>query len=347
MLLAVCIPTHHGRAAQLRRALESIRSGIVADERIEVCISDNASTDETAEVVAEFAEAIGGRVRYQRHAEDRGFTSNLLAAVALSEARWCWLLGSDDRVAPGGVAEVAALVERHPDAAGATLNRSHVDRRSPTVVHHDIPQLLPAQPGQERELRGANEILRELGQLHDYISTQVVDRELWLEAAAEAGSEGLVRGRSYPHLLLIALMVRRRPRWTWFPGEVVEQLVGVSSVFEDRTAYDVAAYEVALLVDRSAIWADLFGRWSSLHRSLLTKIWWRHFRLGVLLNHKLDPGFGPASDLRLLGVLPRYFWWMPAFWLAAFPVLLVPGTLLRSLRPMVRAAKERLMRRRA
>lgn len=346
MLLAVCIPTHHGRAAQLRRALDSIAPGVIADERVEVCVSDNASSDETEQVVTGFAELAPGRVRYHRHAENLGFTANLLSAVELAQARWCWLLGSDDLVVEHGVAEVLALVERHPEVAGATFNRSLVDRRHPSVVLHDRPQLLPRDSDRERELRGEREVLGELGQLHDYISTQVVEKELWLEAVAEAGSEALARSRSYPHLLIIAVMVRLRPRWAWYPRELVEQRIGVSSVFDDSPTFDVSLYEVGLLVDRSAIWADLFGSWSFLHRTLLRKVWWRHFSPGVLLFYKLDGSFGATSDLRLLRTLPRYFWWMPTFWVITFPMLLVPGAGLRRVRPALRAAKEGLAARR-
>lgn len=340
MLLAVCIPTHDGRAAQLRAVLDSLAGGL-ADPRVEVCVSDNASLDETAQVVEDFHRRIGGRVSYRRHAENRGFTANLLSAIELAEARWCWLLGSDDLAAHEAVAELLALVERHPDAAGATFNRSLVDRRHPDEVLHDPPRLLPARPRQERELCGEEAIVGELGHLHDYISTQVVDRELWLQATAEAGPEGLAAGLSYPHLVVITLMVRRVPRWVWSPLELVQQQVGTSSVFDDRADFDVAAYEVKLLADRSSVWADLFGRWSALHRTLLRKLWLRHFSLGVLLNNKLNPSFGGASDRLFLRVLPRHFWWMPTFWLA-LPVLLMPGRALRGLRPLAREAKERV-----
>jgi len=342
VLLAVCIPTHDGRAGGLRHVLDSIAPEIVADERVEVCVSDNASMDETAQVVEAFGERIDGRLRYRRFPENRGFTANLLSAVELAEARWCWLLGSDDLVAPGGVSEILGMVQRHPEAAGATFNRSLVDRRDPTTVHHDPPRLLPDAPGQERELLGEDPILSQIGQLHDYISTQVVDRELWLQAVAEAGPAGLAEGRSYPHLVIIALMVRRRPRWTWYPGELVCQRIGASSVYDDRPDFDVSAYEVKLLEDRSAAWSHLFGRWSAMHRSLLRRVWWRHFGPGSVLHHKLDPAFGSSSDLRYLRVLPRYFWWMPAFWLACFPVLLIPGAAMRGVRPWLRKAKRLL-----
>lgn len=314
---------------------------MAADKRVEVCISDNASHDETSQVVADFRNRVGDRVRYRRHDENRGFTANLLAAVELAEARWCWLLGSDDLVRSDGVAEVVALVGRHPEASGATLNRSLVDRRDPAVVLHDHPRLLPADPQSQRELHGEREIIAELGQLHDYISTQIVRRELWLAAVARAGTEGLAEGRSYPHLVVIAGMIQRCPRWAWHPAELVEQRVGVSSVFGDRPDFDVSLYESGLLTDRSAAWGYLFGHGSSLQRTLLRKVWWRHFGLGVLLHHKLDPGFGLAADLRLLLALSRHFWWLPAFWLT-LPALLLPGTLMRALRPLLRSAKEQV-----
>ncbi len=344
VLLSICVPTHDGRADVLGRALDSIAAGVAADERIEVCISDNASRDRTAAVVERFRERVGGRVRYHRHSENRGFTQNLLSAVELAEGRWVWLLGSDDVVAPGALAEVTALVERHPTVAGATVNRNLVDRREPDVVHHDIPQLLPKRSELERELRGEREIVGELGQLHDYISTQVLDRELWLKAVARAGPAGLSRGRSYPHLVLITLMVRSLPRWVWSPRELVTQRIGASSVFGDRTSYDAARYEAILLSDRSAVWAELFGAWSSLHRALLRRVWWRHFRPGVLLSLKFDPGFGAASDARMLGLLLRHFWWMPRFWALTLPMLVVPGAWLRAIRVVVRAGKRRRAR---
>lgn len=339
MLLAICIPTHDGRGVQLRRLLDSLVADVAADDRIEVCVSDNASQDETANVVAEFSAGVGGRVRYNRHSENRGFTANLLQAVELSTAPWCWLLGSDDLVHADGVREVVALVERHPDVCGATLNRNLVSIKHPSVLLRDRPELLPSQPTRERELVGAEAIFRELGQLQDYISTQVVTRDSWVRAVRRAGPQALAQGRTYPHLLLIAMMIRERPRWVWFPREVVQQRIGVSAFFGDGPVENISVYEAGLLADRSAIWADVFGPWSALHRALLRKVWWRHFSTGVLLNHKLDSRFGPESDLRLLRVLPRYFWWLPAFWVSTLPILLVPGVFMRAARPLLRQAK--------
>ena len=52
-LLSICIPTYN-RAEYLVGALENIISDPAFDERVEIVISDNASTDDTENVVGYF-----------------------------------------------------------------------------------------------------------------------------------------------------------------------------------------------------------------------------------------------------------------------------------------------------
>lgn len=61
--LSICIPTYN-RSAVLREALESItvQAAFTDTEEIEVVVSDNASTDDTPEVVAEFVSRFPGKV---------------------------------------------------------------------------------------------------------------------------------------------------------------------------------------------------------------------------------------------------------------------------------------------
>ena len=55
MLLSVCIPTYN-RAKNLENCLNSIKiaSQKIHPSFVEICISDNASTDETSRVVEKF-----------------------------------------------------------------------------------------------------------------------------------------------------------------------------------------------------------------------------------------------------------------------------------------------------
>ena len=67
-LLSICIPTYN-RAEYLREALKNITSDPAFDYRIEIVISDNASTDHTSVVGEEFA-AKYHNIKYFRNSEN-------------------------------------------------------------------------------------------------------------------------------------------------------------------------------------------------------------------------------------------------------------------------------------
>lgn len=339
MLLSVCIPTHHGRAEKLERLLDGLVPQLEADERVELCVSDNASEDATSDIMARLATDLGDRVRYRRHPVNRGFTANLVSSVELATSPWCWLLGSDDLVSPTAVADVTALVARYPDAAGGTLYRTQTHYGAADVQRVDAASLLPDDPERERELLGEGDIVRNLGQLQDFISTQVVSRRLWQGVVASLGEAGLARGRLYPHLLIIGTMVRRQPRWFWSPRETVIQHIGATAVYEQETGYDPADYELQMLRDRALIWAELYSRSSPLYRAALRRTWHRHFEVRDILGVKLHPGTRPPKEVALLTEAVRDFWWLPSFWATTFPVLAVPSVVWRLIQRPILAAR--------
>jgi abequosyltransferase len=100
--LSVCIPTYN-RAALLAGALESVLAQ--AGDEVEVVVSDNASTDDTPAVVAAL-QARFPRLVYSRSPENLGPDRNYLRSVELASGEYCWLMGSDDALAPGAVARM-------------------------------------------------------------------------------------------------------------------------------------------------------------------------------------------------------------------------------------------------
>ena len=100
--LSICIPTFN-RAEFLSATLASI--GGQAESDLEIVISDNASTDDTGEVVESFAKAFP-RLVYFRHSSNVGADRNYLKAVDLASGEYCWLFGSDDVMLPGAIKTV-------------------------------------------------------------------------------------------------------------------------------------------------------------------------------------------------------------------------------------------------
>jgi len=111
-LLSICIPTYN-RAGFLRECLSSINPEEL-DGNVEVVVSDNASTDDTLTVLKTFQAT--HPLRYIVQPENLGPDRNFDAVVAEANGEYCWLLGSDDVVQPGGVRSlVAALTSCQTD----------------------------------------------------------------------------------------------------------------------------------------------------------------------------------------------------------------------------------------
>ena len=110
--LSICIPTYN-RAEFLPGTLESIAAQWTDD--LELTVADNASTDDTRRIVDGYQTRLGA-VRYFRWDTNQGADRNYLKSVEIATGDYCWILGSDDPIAPGAIATLlAAILDRSPD----------------------------------------------------------------------------------------------------------------------------------------------------------------------------------------------------------------------------------------
>jgi glycosyltransferase involved in cell wall biosynthesis len=140
--VSVAIPTFNRRDT-LRRAVDSALAQTFED--LEVVVSDNGSTDGTAELLAELARA-DDRVRVVRQPSNVGMVANLDAAARLAEGRHVMLLADDDWLAPRCVAASLSALEAEPGLAGA-LGRVAYMREGTEVPAGQPTPLRAADPG--------------------------------------------------------------------------------------------------------------------------------------------------------------------------------------------------------
>lgn len=95
MKVSFCIPTYN-RAEYLELLIQSIKNQQSHGLEIEICISDNNSTDGTSELVSIWENNFGIPIRYNKNKENIGPDRNFLAAVDLATGDYCWIFGSDD-----------------------------------------------------------------------------------------------------------------------------------------------------------------------------------------------------------------------------------------------------------
>jgi len=106
--VAVAIVTFNS-ARFIRHCLGYIFESSYAPQ--EVIVIDNASADETAEILREFE----SRVRVVRNRENVGFAAAQNQAIALSAAEWILTLNPDVRLTPDFIATLVAAAKAHPE----------------------------------------------------------------------------------------------------------------------------------------------------------------------------------------------------------------------------------------
>ena len=110
-LLSICIPTFN-REVFLKDCLESLKGSCSPD--IEIVVSDNASTDGTLAMLEDYARQLP--LRWQQQPTNLGFDRNCASVVSMAHGRYCWLLGSDDCIIEGALAQIMAQLRQHdPD----------------------------------------------------------------------------------------------------------------------------------------------------------------------------------------------------------------------------------------
>ncbi|MFO7606141.1 MAG: glycosyltransferase [Desulfurivibrionaceae bacterium] len=128
--LSICIPTYN-RAGLLKRQLRTLE---LALSRIPICsyeivFRDNASIDETPQVIQTFAQRLP--VKYVRNSENIGAISNVLSVPREATGEFVWLLGDDDLVLPYAFEKIFKSFENFPEVEGHVVSHAieREDRR--------------------------------------------------------------------------------------------------------------------------------------------------------------------------------------------------------------------------
>lgn len=121
-LLSVCITTYN-RAGWLGAALKNLeRVWPISDDDVEILVCDNASTDNTPDVVAPYLARAD--FRYIRNPKNVGMLGNLRETALASRGKYVWVVGDDDVLVPGAIEYVLRSIREMPGVALCYLNYS-------------------------------------------------------------------------------------------------------------------------------------------------------------------------------------------------------------------------------
>lgn len=227
-LLTIGIPTYN-RAELLRLGLKNLfaaRRGFEAE--VEVVVCDNASSDETQAMLAEFAAETN--TRFVRNANNIGGHNNFLkVATELAQGEYCWLFGDDDFMQPHAIREVLVMLREHRDLDFFVLNHFvlMLEERN-RLIANGVTDYCP-EPSRSVCLKMESGQLDHVGKvlelgtgdfrLFTHITSQIIRTSVW--RAARPWCNGEFNGRiqfdrldnTYPHLMFLLEAARNRPVW--------------------------------------------------------------------------------------------------------------------------------------
>jgi abequosyltransferase len=309
-LLAIVIPTYN-RAAFLPDLFASILDEW--DDRLEVIVSDNNSTDETKLVVQSWQDRLP-RLKLVQQSRNIGPDRNFMAAVEGATATFCWLFGSDDILQHGAIATILGAINEHSEMVGASVNYRSLS--------YDLSSNLPSSHDpdfeQTRVIQGAEAVFVQIGHHLGFLSGQIVRRSSWMKAADDPGTDKFLNG--YIHVYLIGRMISENGSWLVLKDQLVGWRTGNDSFLTNgrwrRMRIDVQGY--------AAIGTALFGKTSHAERTFRSNVAAFHI-FHALVAMRLNKDWVKEARQETRALLRQYYADLPVYWRKLFPFLYLPN----------------------
>jgi glycosyltransferase involved in cell wall biosynthesis len=320
--LSICIPTY-----QRSEKLAVLLSSIVCqdDPRVEVVVSDNGSTDGTAEMVQEFT--FLRPLKWHQWNENVGFDRNLLKVVSMASGEYCWLVGSDDALTPGAVSHILDLIDTYRPSG---ILASAIICDADLVPIPETPAIKPV----PFEKIPFDEIIPRIGIYLGFFSLQIVQRDLWVEAASDDGWRNTAKNWSQYYMMLKIAANLAVNGWLRDPTQVIlyrsssfaDQIVAVGSV-HTKIIRDLAASMEAITATVPPHLLDAF----------LSDLMQFEIRRDIFFWKNSRPSWRQKAEMLSLGgrILGRYYWW----WFKLVPIIVMPNVVLNALRFAIRKGK--------
>lgn len=119
--VSVIMPTYN-RSGLLKLAVESVLMQDFTD--YEIIITDNCSTDDTAEIIAKLSDK---RIRYFLNPVNIGLTRNYNRALSLANGKYIAVFSDDDVMLPGNLTAKVSILDQYPSVGLVQSNTKEID----------------------------------------------------------------------------------------------------------------------------------------------------------------------------------------------------------------------------
>lgn len=305
-ILSLCIPTYN-RASLLDILIQSIISQIEQSPQssflrkvIEICVSDNASSDHTQSVCESWAKRHSIDISYACNDSNIGADLNYLKSVSMATGQYAWIVGSDDALASGALDIVFSAILNCPDAVIFLTDFVACDSQLNPVKRKDWGDFPDDDPvydfSSEAELHDYLNRAKSLGALFAYLSVVIFKKSEWDAIVYDQS----YTGTAYAHaFMFLSILLSGRKHLQYIRKPVVLNRGDNDSFFQNK--------KQRLLLDLDGylkLCDDLIAD-SQIKKKFLTVLrHWIPFRvIKRLVFHDLDNNYDKPffSKLRQVG----------------------------------------------
>jgi abequosyltransferase len=306
--LSICIPTFN-RAQYLKECLDSVL--ISAREylsEIEIVISDNASTDNTRNVVEDFARQ-NSNIKYLRNLKTAEVNRNIYNTAKLGGGEYVWVLGDDDTISEQAISIVLSLINSEYNLI--VLNYSIFSKDFLTLLKK---RALPFK--KDYVFLNHNDLLSKLGLSLGFISIVVIKRSIFFAATESECERYMEYGFSFIYATYAGVVNNCRAYLISNP--LVSQRSG-------NAFYETIAWYKCFAIGSSLV----FGQLRRNGYSFLALYSANNRVLRDYVMH--DISYRRRSSISLHGIFSltvscyRMYWY---FWLVCVPLLFCPRILI-------------------
>lgn len=319
--LSICIPSYN-RSDTLEYLLNNIVSQLNQANlwnKVQICVSDNASTDDTSEMIERFKQKYP--IIYSRHSENLGADRNFLNAVAIASGDYCWLFGSDDRFEEGAINKVVEFIEQNPTCAGISVNCQGYDFTFSKKIRHSYPIQT------DQYFDNVADAYHKLGSYFGYLSGNIIKRKYWNEVLIKYDVSDYYR--AYVHVYIVSQMIKQHNNWVYLGDKLVGWRSDNDSFLERTKEGFVKRMRVDYEYIRIA--KDVFGKNSAIAKSQINLICVEHI-FSHLIALKIANKINIWSYFK---EIYQVFGSASGFYYKLLPVFLAPRFLLVGFRSLI------------
>ncbi len=174
-LLSICIPTYN-RASYLKNCLDGIVAQfgeIPVKNLVEIVISDNASEDNTKEIVEKFQRDFTN-IKYFKNETNLGLDENIIQSVVKASGKYCWNIGDDDLIQNGTLKFIVDFLSKNEVSLLTVAFHPFIDIKKSLLP-------IPSIPESAIELSTSPEEFYKKGHCQGILGIFIFNRDLYLK----------------------------------------------------------------------------------------------------------------------------------------------------------------------